>query len=264
MSYLKDSFDIHAGGRDLIFPHHENEIAQSEGCTGKEFARYWVHNGYVNINAEKMSKSLDNFLTIRDILKKFPAEVMRVFLLSAHYRSPIDYTEQNILNANTSLERYYETKKRAKDCDKTKVELEELSVKLSKYKDDFKLAMDDDLNSAKVIGSVFELVRLLNKAIDEGKLSAAQYDLFINLMNETHEVIGSFGTDPDVYLTELKSKGISDSGISEEEILKLIDDRKQARLDKNFGRADEVRDELANKGIQLKDNPDGSTSWTVI
>ncbi|MBF0103794.1 MAG: cysteine--tRNA ligase [Deltaproteobacteria bacterium] len=266
MKYLSATFDIHGGGRDLIFPHHENEIAQSEGFTDKPFARYWFHNGFVNINTEKMSKSLGNFKTIRDILQKFPAEVVRFFILSSHYRSPLDYTDQNIFDAVTSLERYYETKKRLKDyCAQglDPASPEKLGDKIAAFKNDFITSMDDDFNTAKVVGAVFEWVRVWNKLLDEGRALCDDIRVFFNVIEEIHQTLGMFGSDPDVFLTELKNKRVTQTAVSPESIEGLIAERQGARKGKNFKRSDEIRDELLKNGIVLKDHPDGTTSWTV-
>lgn len=265
MKYLSDSFDIHGGGRDLIFPHHENEIAQSEACSHKPFAKYWMHNGFVNINAEKMSKSLKNFMTIRDILAQIPGEVIRLFVLSAHYRSPLDYTEQNIFNAQSGLERHYQTMVRLQDHIAAGKEgaVEDLSDKIVEFKNDFVAAMDDDFNSAKVVGQVFEWVRLLNKALDGNTLSLKNAQEFLDATKDIHQVLGLFGSDGTGFLAELKEKAVSDMSLGEDEIQALIADRKEARKNKDFARSDEIREQLSELGIVLKDNPDGTTSWTV-
>lgn len=267
MKYLSETFDIHGGGRDLIFPHHENEIAQSEGCTQKPFAKYWLHNGFVNINAEKMSKSLDNFLTIRDILKQHSGEVIRCFILSAHYRSPLDYADVYITEAASALERFYEMKARLMDeaiTNKVKINQDEANLLgIEKLKRDFVSSLSDDFNSAKVIGMVFEWVRQLNKAMDDHHISAEVAQKFLNVVDEISEVLGIFGADAHAYLKDMKTKGLAVSGISEDEIKKYIDERKQARQNKDFKRSDEIRDLLKAKGIQLKDSPDGRTTWTV-
>ena len=266
MKHLGESFDIHGGGRDLIFPHHENEIAQSEACTHKEFAKFWIHNGFVNINAEKMSKSLNNFLTIREILETTPAEVIRLFILSSHYRSPIDYTEQNINNAFASLERFYQTKKRVDESltnDQAKDSA--LIEKAKKSLEDFDLAMNDDFNTAKVIGATFELVRDVNKTLDaENALSENFKQLFHKYVNTVHQVLNIFGSDAKSYFEDLKNKNLKNKTITPEQIEDLIAQRKQARTDKNWARADEIRDLLLKDNIVLKDNADGVTTWSVV
>lgn len=266
MRYLEQTFDIHGGGRDLIFPHHENEIAQSEGCTGKPFAKYWVHNGFVNINAEKMSKSLGNFLTIRDILKEYHAEVIRLFVLSAHYRSPLDYTDQNIYDAASGLERFYLLKERLENfvaAAKESASTQDRSSEITKLQSDFDEALCDDFNSAKVVGAVFEWVRILNKALDENNLALADAESFLQFTKTLQTVLGIFGSPAQDYLSFLKQKITAKGGLSEEQIEALIEERAQAKASKNFARADEIRDELAEKGIQLKDQPGGKTTWSV-
>lgn len=267
MKHLSETFDIHGGGRDLIFPHHENEIAQSEGCTHKPFARYWIHNGFVNINAEKMSKSLNNFHKIRDLLNVYPAEVLKLFILSAHYRSPLDYTEQNITQAQTGMERYYQTKLRLKEAESSASPTAESEPALVEFvnglPDQLRSAMDDDFNSAKVVGLVFESIREFNRVLDDKKpLNSkllADYNAFLKSVDD---VLGLFGSDPELYLNEMKSKALG-SSIAPEEIEALIVERKAVRAAKDWKRSDQIRDELAAKGVVLKDNPDGTTTWTV-
>jgi cysteinyl-tRNA synthetase len=265
MKYLGETFDIHGGGMDLIFPHHENERAQSEGATGKTFAKHWVHNGFVNIDAEKMSKSLGNFKTIRDILKKYPAEVIRLFIVNSHYRSPLDYTDQVVFDAVSGLERYYQTLARVGECTKSgpATTATSIAAQLKQACVDFEEAMDDDFNTAKVVGLVFEQVRTLNRLLDQNALSAKDALAFLELGKKIHSVLGVFGSDPEVFLNELKAKSLAQSAVSEEEILQKIAERKEARKNKDFKRADEIRKELQAKGVELKDNPDGSTTWTI-
>ncbi|MBU0505180.1 MAG: cysteine--tRNA ligase [bacterium] len=267
MKYLGETFDIHGGGRDLIFPHHENELAQSEGATKKPFVKYWVHNGFLNIDAEKMSKSLGNFLTIRDILKQFHPEVIRYFILTTHYRSPLDYTDQNVTNAQASLERFYTTQERLNtfvSAGQTPDKAQDVSDKLATFKEEFLASMDDDFNTAKVIGQVFEWVRFWNKALDENTASVSNVKNYLEIMADIHSVFGIFSSDTNNFLAALKEKAISDNELSEQDIQKLIVERKEAKKNKNFKRADEIRDELLAKGIQLKDLPDGTTTWSAV
>jgi cysteinyl-tRNA synthetase len=267
MKYLGETFDIHGGGRDLTFPHHENEIAQSEGCTGKKFAKYWLHNGFVNIDAEKMSKSLHNFRTIRDVLEVYPPEAIRSFVLSAHYRSPLDYTEQNMNNAVASLERFYTAKKRVEEFLKASApntaESADVASKLSDFVERVNVAMDDDFNTSVAVGHVFDLVRDVNKALDEDSLSQNQAERFLENIQKVSETLGVFGLPADEFFTQVKERALSDGDVKADEIEKLIAERAQARKDKNFARSDEIRDELAAKGITLKDSPDGKTTWHV-
>jgi cysteinyl-tRNA synthetase len=267
MKYLGETFDIHGGGRDLIFPHHENELAQSEGATKKPFVKYWVHNGFLNIDAEKMSKSLGNFLTIRDILKQFHPEVIRYFILTTHYRSPLDYTDQNVTNAQSSLERYYTTLARLNTFaseGKTSENAQDVSDKLTAFKADFLASMDDDFNTAKVIGQVFEWVRFFNKALDEGTASLANVKAYLEIMTDIYSIFGVFAADADSFLGALKAQAMSNQALSEDDIQNFIVERVEAKKNKNYKRADEIRDDLLAKGIQLKDLPDGTTTWSAV
>lgn len=269
LKYLQSGFDIHGGGRDLIFPHHENEIAQSEACTHQEFARYWVHNGFVNINKEKMSKSLNNFLTIRDLLKIYPAEAVRLFVLSSHYRSPLDYTEQNIQNAVLGLKRFYQTKKRLMDFLNQPHDfsiLPEVEDKIIQFKNEVGEALEDDFNTAKIVGAVFELIRFWNKSLDEqvftAKSQVYQFLDFIN--NDVAAVLGIFGGDAQEVLAQMNQMVLNVSEIAEEEILDLISKRQQAKKNKDYKLADEIRQALQAKGVKLKDSADGLTTWEMV
>lgn len=267
MKYLGETFDIHGGGRDLIFPHHENEIAQSEGCSGKNFVKYWLHNGFVNINTEKMSKSLGNFFTIQEVLKKFDWEVVRAFLLSVHYRSPIDFSDQNLQDSFQALERFYLTVKRAQEFLKDnkvgkteKTNVEEIDLLL----EDFALSMDDDFNTAKVLGSLFEAVRVINKSLDSKDASAAQLcHTFLNSLEKIYSVLGCYGSDAAAFFNRNQRKAISETGVDEAQIHSLIAERKEARKNKDFKRSDEIRDQLLAQNIVLKDKPDGTTEWSI-
>ncbi|MDD3840721.1 MAG: cysteine--tRNA ligase [Clostridia bacterium] len=245
--YLGDTIDIHSGGQDLIFPHHENEIAQSESATGKPFARYWLHNGYINVDNKKMSKSLGNFFTVRDIIQEYDPEVVRFFMLSAHYRSPINFSKDLIEQAKSSLGRLYNAKNnleyildRAQDRSMGKNELE-LFDSLERYKDKFEKAMDDDINTADAIAALFELVKFSNLNLSNSssrELVLAAYNTLVKLSS----VLGILN----------KQKQVLDG-----EIEKLIQERQEARKQKNWALADEIRDRLAKQGIILEDTPDG-------
>lgn len=246
--YIGDIIDIHAGGEDLIFPHHENEIAQSEAANDVEFARYWMHNAFLKIDGEKMSKSLGNFFTIRDIGKKYPLQVIRFFMLSAHYRSPLNFSDTLVESSKVSLERILTAMERLEDAlnlaaDKevTKEE-EELLLKIKDHVLRFENAMEDDLNTADAISVIFELVKLSNATISSQNAKS--------VIKEAYETIGKL-CDVLGIITK-QEKEILDSDIEA-----LIEERQNARKEKNFARADEIRDTLAEKGIILEDTREG-------
>jgi cysteinyl-tRNA synthetase len=274
MKYLGETFDIHGGGKDLVFPHHENEIAQSEAANGKQFVRYWMHNGFVNINSEKMSKSLGNFFTIKEVLAKYDAEVLRFFLLSAHYRSPIDFCDQNLSDAEAGLERIYKglaaiSGALADESNGSQQGIEaetDLSEKLASFTLRFRDAMDDDFNTALSLAHVFDLVRAANRLITEVQgLSDIQRTLLAAVperIAEVGEVLGLFSSAPDEYLERIKGRKVAGMSISPEEIEQLLAERAAARKSKDFKRSDEIRDSLQAQGIEILDGPQG-TSWKV-
>lgn len=266
-SLLGESFDIHGGGRDLIFPHHENEIAQSEGASGKPFVKYWLHNGFVNVDQEKMSKSLGNFFTIRDILKTYDAEVIRFFILSAHYRSPIDFSDHNLAEAQSGLRRFYEALEAAERATSGTDQKENRSTEGAKVEEKFRQAMDDDFNTALAIAHLFDGVRTMNRLISTKKfnkkpeLIAQVQDLRVTILH-LGEVIGLFRSQPGTWLEKVKLAGLAKLEITEEEIEELIQQRLQARKEKNFSRGDEIRNDLESQGILLLDTREG-TSWKL-
>jgi cysteinyl-tRNA synthetase len=245
--YLGETIDIHAGGQDLIFPHHENEIAQSEAYTGKLFAKYWVHNGYITINNEKMSKSKGNFFTVRDIIKEFEPEVIRLFLLSAQYRNPINFSRELVEQAKNALDRLYHAKKRLayllENNIRIKMDQEEITLyeTLEKYKSKFIHMMDEDLNTADALAAIFELVKELNLKINENA-SKALVQKSYNLLIELTGILG---------LLDEKEEKLDHA------VIQLIEERQKARKEKNFALADKIRDELKEKGIVLEDTPQG-------
>ncbi len=246
--YLGETIDIHAGGQDLTFPHHENEIAQTEAQTGKPFANYWMHNGYITIDNEKMSKSKGNFFTVRDILKDYDGEVMRFFLLSGHYRSPINFSKDLMEQAKNSLARMQNAKLHLQHLIQTEDgELSESEAgqfkELEKYRQKFTDAMEDDLNTADAISAVFELIRDVNTATKE-HVSKEFATKCLALLDELTTVLGLLRKD-------------SHEESLDEELQTLIEERQEARKTKNFARADEIRDLLKAKGITLKDTPQG-------
>jgi len=272
--YLGDTLDIHGGGKDLIFPHHENEIAQAEGATGRPFVRYWLHNGFVNIAKEKMSKSLGNFLTIKEIVKAYHPEVVRLFLLSRHYRSPIDYSTQGMEEARQNLERFYQTLAGIEEVIVQAKESESVSEGLSpeemavyrwaeEFTTHFEEAMDDDFNTAVAIAALFELSHDLNRVLQDPSPHAVQ------ILRKGREafvmaggVLGIFQQDPQVFLEREHQRKAQSLTITPEEIDKLITERNEARKNKAWARADEIRDQLASHGIILEDGPEGTT-WRV-
>ena len=245
--HLGDTIDIHAGGQDLQFPHHENEIAQSECCNGVPFANYWMHNGYITIDNEKMSKSKGNFFTVRDILKEYDGEVMRFFLLSGHYRNPINFSDSLMEQAKAGLGRMRNAKENLKhliangEGEVTDAEKEALAG-YEKYRQEFIEAMDDDLNTADAISAIFELITAINTAVKDGASKEFAQKSLDTLM-ELATVVGLLQQDADEAV--------------DDDIQALVDERQEARKAKNFARADEIRDMLKARGITLKDTPQG-------
>ena len=246
--HLGESIDIHGGGQDLIFPHHENEIAQSEGSCGCKFANYWVHNGYININNEKMSKSKGNFFTVRDIAKHYDLEVVRMFMLMAHYRSPVNFSDELLGQAQNALERLYNAKYQMEylfENNKTEAASEDEKTwmdSLTQYKKGFIDAMNDDLNTADAIAAIFELVRDTNSHLSESS-SRESIKAALDLFKELTGVIGLAAKEKE---TDLES-----------EVEALIAQRQEARKNKDLALADEIRDALLAKGIILEDTREG-------
>ena len=250
--YLGDTIDIHGGGQDLIFPHHENEIAQTEGVTDKTFSNYWIHNGYININNEKMSKSKGNFFTIRDISQEIDLEVVRFFMLSAHYRHPINFSKDLLEQSNTALNRLHNTRdhllfllEKAKENNN---EIEPWALRLPKYKEAFKNAMEDDINTAEAIAVIFELIKAINTNIDE-KSNKITVKASLDLFTELTGVLG--------IVTKKEEK------LLDVEIEEMIERRQIARSQKDFALSDQIRDELKDKGIVLEDTREG-VKWKRI
>ncbi|WP_201716408.1 cysteine--tRNA ligase [Rossellomorea arthrocnemi] len=244
--YLGDTIDIHAGGQDLTFPHHENEIAQSEALTGKTFANYWMHNGYINIDNEKMSKSLGNFVLVHDIIKEQDPQVLRFFMLSVHYRHPINYNLELLQNAETSLERIktaYDNLKHRKESSTNLTENNQEWVdKIAELKNQFISDMDDDFNTANGISVLFELSRQANYYLMEKNTSTEVIEEFLQHFEDFFSVLG---------LT------LQEAELLDEEVEELIQKRIQARKDRNFQLADEIRDTLKDMNIILEDTPQG-------
>ncbi|MDO4618270.1 MAG: cysteine--tRNA ligase [Clostridia bacterium] len=254
--YLGETIDLHSGGQDLIFPHHENEIAQSECAHCKAFSNYWMHNGYININNQKMSKSLGNFFTVRDISKKYEHEIIRFFMLSAHYRNPVNFSDELMEQAKSAVERVYNAidnleflKGNAKREELNESEKEYLE-KLSNIREKFIAAMDDDLNTADAEAAIFDIVYLSNTSLSkDGDNSKEVIEKTLSLIDELGGVLGLFQKK-------------NDSSI-DEEIEKLIEERQKARAEKNWAVADQIRDKLKEMNIELKDTPAG-VKWSYI
>ncbi len=267
MDLLGEGFDIHGGGADLAFPHHENEIAQSEAATGRPFAKYWIHNGFVNISSEKMSKSLGNVLNIRDILKTVHPEALRLFLISSHYRSPLDYSETSIKESASALERLYAAMASLDEVIGRGGTSMELPDELTDISNRFVKAMDDDFNTPRPLAILFDAARAINRYSAAASLSEIPSpDVLTKVKNEigalSREVLGLLKEEPALFLENLRKGGVTDLGIGEEEIEGLIVERAEARKRKDFARADEIRKELAAKGILLEDSSKGTT-WKV-
>ncbi|HJD26990.1 MAG TPA: cysteine--tRNA ligase [Candidatus Blautia intestinipullorum] len=251
--YLGEEIDIHAGGEDLIFPHHENEIAQSECCNGKIFARYWMHNGFLNIDNRKMSKSLGNFRTVREIAKQYDLQVLRFFMLSAHYRSPLNFSADLMESSKNALERIVDAAGRLRDrkeADKSPMTENEQSLlaEAESFRKKFEEAMDDDFNTADALAAVFELVKFANTNVTEestGAFAGAVLDIMVTLC----DVLG---------LVVLKKEEVLDKDVEE-----LIQERQAARKAKDFAKADEIRSRLLEMGIELKDTREG-VKWKRV
>ena len=247
MKYLGETFDIHCGGKDLLFPHHENEIAQSEGATGKPFVHYWMHNGFINVDNQKMSKSLNNFFTVRDISKEFDLEAVRLFMLTAHYRSPINFSRDQIESANASLNRLYTARdnlvfqmENGEDRPMNERE-EEFIGRLKEYEAKFDAAMDDDLNTADALGAVFGLVRDANVVIQAGSAKEAA----AKALESLNAICGVLG------ILTRQNDGLTD------EVRRMVEERAEARKNKDWKRSDELRDAIRAAGYILEDTKQG-------
>jgi cysteinyl-tRNA synthetase len=246
---LGNHFDIHGGGMDLQFPHHENEIAQSEGSTGEKFVNFWMHNGFVRINEEKMSKSLGNFFTVREVLKQYKPEIIRFFILSSHYRSPLNYSDEQLNDAGAGLKRLYTALRGYDDVgsDVDKIDLE--------YNDRFEQAMDDDFNTPVAVSVLFDLARELNRVKEEDQKKA---HLLVATLKKLACLLGILQEAPESFLKGGIVKGEENTDL-------LIDQQIQARIDakkaKDWGMADKIRDDLKGQGVILEDSPNGTTSW---
>jgi cysteinyl-tRNA synthetase len=249
--YLGQPFDIHGGGRDLIFPHHENEIAQSEGAFGKPLARYWIHNGFLNINQEKMSKSLGNFFTIREILNEFDATALRHYFLSSHYRSPMDFSKEGLEDAAKATDRIHETLDRVGRSVKSGAEAEAALVQ------SFRQEMDDDFNTPRALALIFDEVRALNRLLDEKKAKGLEGRAAALRM-----MCDALGLSQDGYFEREKERWLRKGTKTRDQIEKQITERELARKAKNWSEADRIRNELAASGVIIEDTPGGAV-WKV-
>jgi len=247
MKYLGETFDIHCGGKDLLFPHHENEIAQSEGATGHPYVHYWMHNGFINVDNQKMSKSLNNFFTVRDIARDFDLEAVRLFMLSAHYRSPINFSREQIEAANASLNRLYTARDHLRFTlengeDRPLSEEENRFVqRLAEYESRFDAAMDDDLNTADALGAIFEMVRDINVSLGDGSSKEAARKAQASLKGVC-DVLGLLSREEESL---------------PEDIQKLVSEREEARRNRDWKRSDELRDRIRAAGFILEDTKQG-------
>lgn len=270
--YLGETFDIHGGGKDLVFPHHENELAQSEGANCCAFVKTWIHHGFVTIRDEKMSKSLNNFLTIRDILKNYHHEILRFFIFSTHYRNPLDFSETAMQDATVGLERLYSSLAAVNNLPSgnelaNPVITSKDSTNLGTMVKRFQQAMDNDFNTAQAQSVLFECAKIINRIVQSLPAEPSEHDISIlkvagDQIKELGYIMGLLKEDPSSFLNHQKQKMLSDIQIDEAAILTLIEERREARENKNWSRSDEIRDELLTNNIELKDGPEG-TNWSV-
>ncbi|QSN60351.1 cysteine--tRNA ligase [Caballeronia sp. M1242] len=244
---LGEHFDIHGGGQDLQFPHHENEIAQSEGATGQTFVNYWMHNGFVQIDSEKMSKSLGNFFTIREVLEKFDAEVVRFFIARAHYRSPLNYSDVHLDDARNALTRLYTALKDV-EPDNQQLDWDEANAQR------FQSAMNDDFNTPVAVSVLFDLASEVNRTRDAA---------LARQLKGLGQVLGFFGREPRAFLQQAGGTAVAE-GLSPQEIEAKIAERIAAKQAKNYAEADRIRAQLLEAGIALEDKPGGSTEWRRV
>ncbi len=244
MKYLGETIDIHGGGQDLIFPHHENEVAQSEGATGKTFCNYWMHNGYINIDNKKMSKSKGNFFTVRDILKEFDPIAVRLFMLSSHYRNPINFSGDLLTQAVSALDRIKNSKQNLDFIAQNDKKVEDVGIDSlnDKFKAKFNEAMDDDLNTADAIGTIFEYIKEVN-LLSENSMNANEAKKSKEFINMLLDVLGLYRED----VAEIP-----------QEVYDLVEQRKIARSEKNWAKSDEIRDQITSMGYEVKDTADGA------
>lgn len=275
--YLGESFDIHGGGKDLIFPHHENEIAQSEAYTEKPFAKYWLHNGFLSINKEKMSKSLGNFFTIREVLEQFSPETIRFLMLSTHYRSPLDYSDERLKEAEAALKRFYNTfhdverlQKTAGSGQKTEQlfgkrpeQLAKLPEQIAELKQTFEEAMDDDFNTAAAIGILFDMLKAINSTVKDVTTEKAFSPEKLKPLTNAVKTVKLLGSVLGFSFSEMEMVSEAEHALVDQLMSFILELRKEARSEKNWTLADRIRDGLAQVGIQVKDHPGGESSWEL-
>jgi len=272
--FFGNTFDIHGGGKDLIFPHHENEIAQSEGANEQPFVTTWIHHGFVTIRDEKMSKSLGNFLTIRDILSNYHPEILRFFVFSTQYRNPLDFSESVMQDATSGLERLYECIAAVDSLDADNGDKRAISSlasedikKISDLEDRFQTAMDNDFNTAQAQGIFFDTAKAINRSLKNLSAPAALGDIIIlkngaSTLKKLADIMGLLREDARAFLAAKKQQSLQKIKIDETTIKILIAERDRCRIEKKWSRSDEIRDELLANNIVLKDGPDG-TEWSV-
>ena len=254
--YLGQPFDIHGGGQDLVFPHNENEIAQSECVAGTSFARYWIHNGFVRLAREKMSKSTGNILTIREVLRRFDPAALRLYVLTTHYRNPIEFSEDALAEAQRAVDRIYQAVSRGNPAPGRSP----AGAPDPGALDDFRGEMDDDFNTPRALAVVFDEVRAVNRLLDQG--NGPDLDARRNALRVMAEALGLMQASPERVLEDRRMAGLARRALSEDEVRRLIEDRNRARQVKDWGQADGIRDELKEKGVLLKDGPSGTT-WEL-
>ncbi len=268
--FLGESFDLHGGGMDLIFPHHENEIAQSEGATGKRFVSYWLHNGFVQTNKEKMSKSLGNFFTIREILERFEPQALRLFALMHHYRNPVDFSEQSLREAEKALYRGYASLRLLRGLPATgkplllPERLEALSDRIDELNNGFFEAMDDDFNTAGALSCLFDLMRLINTHFKDATAGPETgvvkgIDAFVR---KAADILGVFDSDPSAFLSSRREKRLAGLGLTKGAVEEMLERRALLRKERAFKDADAIRAELLRQGISIMDTP-GGTVWDI-
>jgi cysteinyl-tRNA synthetase len=277
--FLGKTFDIHGGGEDLIFPHHENEIAQSEGASGEPLANYWLYNGFVKVSSEKMSKSLGNFFTVKDILINYHPEVVRLFMLQSHYKSPVDFSDESLAEARIGMNRFYATLRAVQQMlricgDFSAITVEKLPEKeralcdrLISLREKFTDAMDDDFSTPRAIGYIFDAIRLVNGYMTDEKFSASPQTCFFldranRIIIELGGVLGLFRDNPDEYFILDRDREARKRGLDINEINRLIEERRSARQAKDWKKADEIRSILMVKKVILQDTP-AATSWKI-